>query len=470
MWQGVIANRLGPAGVGVFLLALALSKLLAEGGDLGVDYGILRLGGIAHGSADADRFRALVFIGIRGSLLFGSIAAIALAIGAPAVARLLNTPALTAALVPLALAVPFTATTEVARSGLRAMGDATRPVASTSIIAPIVRLVTVVWAVSILVSPESVAWAYLATEAFVFVMTAGMLWRTLPAGDRHRSNAEGLFRFSLPMSLNRLLLYGNNQTEVVILRFFASISDVGVFGIARRLSVLIGSLLTSVTVLFNPVVADLHNTNKTEELDHLYKTSTRWLLTLGLPICLVELLFADELLSVMGNGFRSGSSALIILAIGQLVNVGTGVSSNLQAMAGHAKLTLLNSLLFLSLSIALDLVLIPPLGVLGAAIAAATSTVIVNVLRLWQIHRRLGLMPYDRSFLRPIAAAVPASVVAVFCPLPAMGPKLELAVRVGLLGVTYLGGLVLLGFETIDREIAQAATAKVLGRKRTTVS
>ena len=471
VWQGVIANRLGAAGVGVFLLALAISKLLAEGGDLGVDYGILRLGGIAHGSADADRFRALVFIGIRGSLLFGSIAAIALAIGAPAVARVLNTPALTAALVPLALAVPFTATTEVARSGLRAMGDATRPVASTSIIAPIVRLATVLWAISILVSPESVAWAYLATEAFVFVMTVGMLWRTLPAGDRHRSNAEGLFRFSLPMSLNRLLLYGNNQTEVVILRFFASISDVGVFGIARRLSVLIGSLLTSVTVLFNPVVADLHNTNKTEELDHLYKTSTRWLLTLGLPICLIELLFADELLTVMGgNDFRSGSSALMILAIGQLVNVGTGVSSNLQAMAGHAKLTLLNSLLFLSMSIALDLVLIPPFGVLGAAIAAATSTIIVNVLRLWQIHRRLGLMPYDRSFLRPLAAAVPASVVATFCPLPAMGAKAELAVRVALLGVTYLGGLVLLGFETIDREIAQAATAKVLGRKRTTVS
>ena len=51
-----------------------------------------------------------------------------------------------------------------------------------------------------------------------------------------------------------------------------------------------------------------------------------------------------------------------------------------------------------------------------------------------------------------------------------MGSTLELVVRVGLLGVTYLGGLVLLGFETIDREIAQAATAKVLGRKRTTVS
>jgi O-antigen/teichoic acid export membrane protein len=368
--------------------------------------------------------------------------------------------------VPLAFAVPFTASTEVARSGLRAMGDATRPVASTSIIAPIVRLASVLWAVNVLASPEAVAWAYLGTEAFVFTVTSTMLWRKMPTGDRRRSNADGLFRFSLPMSLNRLLLYGNNQTEVVILGIFASIVDVGVFGIARRLSVLIGSLLTSVTVLFNPVVADLHHGDRIDELDHLYKTSTRWLFTLGLPICLVELLFADELLLVMGEGFRTGATALIILAVGQLVNVGTGVSSNLQAMAGQAKVTLLNSLLFLSMSIALDLALIPPFGVLGAAIAAATSTIVVNVLRLWQIRRRLGLMPYDRAFLRPIGAAIPASAVSLLAPLPSMPQKLDLLVRVALLGLVYLGTLFLLGFETIDREIARAATSKMLGKRR----
>ncbi len=450
----------------MFLLALAISKLLAEGGDLGVDYGILRLGGIAHGTKDANRLRALVFSGMRGSLVFGVLAGLALAAAAPLVSRLLDTPELTAALVPLALSVPFTASTEVIRSGLRAMGDAKGPVASTSIITPILRLVTVLWAVSVLNSAASVAWAYLLTEVLVFVATGAMLWRTMPKGDRHASSAEGLFRFSLPMSLNRLLLYGNNQTEVVILGIFGSLSDVGIFGIARRLSVLIGSLLTSVTVLFNPVVADLHHANRTEELDHLYKTSTRWLLTLGLPICLIELLFPTQLLFVMGgNRFTAGSSALIILAVGQLVNVGTGVTSNLQAMAGHAKTTLLNSLLFLGMSVALDLALIPAFGILGAAIAAATSTIVVNLLRLWQIYSRLGLLPYDRTFIRPIAAGVPASLVAVLLPLSALSTRLELAVRVVALGVVYLAALFLLGFETIDREIARAATAKVLGRK-----
>jgi O-antigen/teichoic acid export membrane protein len=188
-----------------------------------------------------------------------------------------------------------------------------------------------------------------------------------------------------------------------------------------------------------------------------------------LPICLVELLFPTQLLSVMGSKFTAGSTALIILAVGQLVNVGTGVTSNLQAMAGHAKTTLLNSLLFLAMSIALDLALIPAFGVLGAAIAAATSTIVVNLLRLWQIYSRLGLLPYDRTFIRPLAAAIPASLVSVLLPLSVLSPRFELAVRVGVLGVVYLLSLFLLGFEPIDREIARAATAKVLGRKQPTL-
>ena len=41
----------------------------------------------------------------------------------------------------------------------------------------------------------------------------------------------------------------------------------------------------------------------------------------------------------------------------------------------------------------------------------------MNVLRLWQIYTRLGLLPYDRTFLRPLAAAVPAGLVSVLLPL-----------------------------------------------------
>jgi O-antigen/teichoic acid export membrane protein len=463
-YQIVIARHLGPAGMGLFVLGLAISSLLAEACDLGLDYGVLRFGGIAHGAKDPGRFRAVVVRALLGAAVAGGAAAALLIAGGGLVARLFEKPALETVLLPLALAVPCTGGAEVARASLRALGRALPSVASDSMVAPVLRLATGAWAVALAPSPRAAALAYAWTEATVLVVTLLMLWRVLPRGGR-RGPVPGLFRFSLPMSLNRVILYTNNQTEVIVLGLLAPAATVGIFGVAKRLSTVIGALLTSVTVLFNPMVADLHHRGRTGELDRLFRTSSRWLFTLGFPVCLAEMLFAPEIVRLFGRSFASGAPALVILAIGQLVNVGTGAASNLLVMAGRAKLTLATSILFLALSLLLDLLLIPRHGLIGAAIANAGAMVVVNLLRLWLVHRGLGLGPYDRRFLRPLAAGLVAGAAARLLPLPGLDGPLELGVRCLLLGVLYLGSLAALGIEQEDRQVARDILARV-GRAR----
>src|ERR671937_84989 len=66
-YQIVIARQLGPAGFGLFILALAISTFLAEACDLGLDYGVLRFGGIARGAGDPGRFRSVARRGLLGA-------------------------------------------------------------------------------------------------------------------------------------------------------------------------------------------------------------------------------------------------------------------------------------------------------------------------------------------------------------------------------------------------------------------
>jgi O-antigen/teichoic acid export membrane protein len=463
-YQIVIARHLGPAGMGLFVLGLAISSFLAEACDLGLDYGVLRFGGIAHGARDAGRFRAIVARALLGAAVAGGAAAALLITGGQLVARLFEKPELATVLLPLALAVPCTGAAEVARASLRALGRALPSVASDSMVGPALRLATGAWAVAVAPSPRTAALAYAWTEATVLAVTLAMLWRVLPRGGRP-GPVPGLFRFSLPMSLNRVILYTNNQTEVIVLGLLAPAATIGIFGVAKRLSMIIGGLLTSVTVLFNPMVADLHHRGRTGELDRLFRTSSRWLFTLGWPVCLAEMLLAPEIVRVFGRSFASGAPALVILAVGQLVNVGTGAASSLLVMAGRARLTLATSVLFLALSIVLDLLLIPRHGLLGAAVANAGAMVVVNLLRLWQVYRFLGLAPYDRRFLRPLAAGLAAGAAARLLPLPGLHGPLELAARCLLLGVLYLGSLAGLGIEQEDRQVARDILARA-GRAR----
>jgi O-antigen/teichoic acid export membrane protein len=339
------------------------------------------------------------------------------------------------------------------------------------IIGPGLRLAASAVAVWIAPTATAAAWAYLVAEALLFVVTALMLRQLLPPSDGSTFSTRRLYRFSAPMSLNRLLLYSNNQTETLFLGFLASSATLGVFGIARRLSQIVGSaLLAAVAVLFDPLVAGLHHTSRTDDLDQLFKTSTRWLFTLGLPVSLLEIVFARDIMRIFGPDFAVGGAALAILTTGQLINVATGISANLQAMAGYTKVTLMNALGFVALSLVFDAAMIPAFGLIGAAIANSAAVVSINVIRLVQIKKRLGISPYDRKFLRPIAAAIPGAALALLLPVANLGSVIALLIRAAVLGVVYIGVLMMLGIDSVDREILRGAFGRLRsrGRSRTT--
>jgi O-antigen/teichoic acid export membrane protein len=464
IYQIAVARGLGTAGFGLFVLALAVSSFLAEACDLGLEYGVLRFGAIAHGAGDPGRLRAVVRRALLGAFVAGSVASVLLVLGAEVVAGAFSKPKLAGVLVPLAVAVPFTSCSEIGRASLRAMGRVLPPVAADSVIAPAVRLTAGLAALSVAADPSHVAVGYAVTEVVVLAATLAMVWRVVPHQGQPGATT-GLLRYSAPMSLNRLILYTNNQTEVFVLGLLEPAGPLGIFGIARRLSMLIGALLTSISVLFNPMVADLHNRERGGELDRLFKASTRWLFTLGLPLCLMALLFAPDVMRLFGKGFVPGAPALAILAVGQLVNVGTGTVAGVLAMIGRVKLSVLNALLFLGLSLALDVLLIPHWDLIGAAVASSTAVAAVNLLRLGQVRSILGILPYDRRFLRPVAAGVLSGALAWIIPYPRLDVLPRLMLEGFVLVLAYFGLLAMFGIDPVDREVAAALRARLRRRR-----
>jgi hypothetical protein len=102
--------------------------------------------------------------------------------------------------------------------------------------------------------------------------------------------------------------------------------------------------------------------------------------------------------------------------------------------------------------------------VLGAAIANASALAAVNLLRLVQVRRDLGIVPYDRRFLRPLGAGLAAVTVAWLLPLSELHALPRLGLRMLVLGGLYLALLVLFGIEPTDREVARALRERLRRR------
>jgi O-antigen/teichoic acid export membrane protein len=270
-----------------------------------------------------------------------------------------------------------------------------------------------------------------------------------------RRQVRQIIKFSLPLYLSRLIQTFRGNIQTVLLGALNTVTSVGVFTVVSQVNKVGTMFQDSVVTVSGPIVSDLYSRGKRDELASYYQTMTKWTLTLNLPFFLVVMLFPEPVLSIFGEDYVGGSLALLILAWGNLVNAGTGISGVVLNMTGNTTWSLVNTIVLSVLLVGLNVWLIPSWGLVGAAVAALVSTSLTNLMRLVEVFFILRLWPYDMGFLKPIVAAVDAGLASwiVGQLLPAGANLGYLILSVAVLFGVYLGVLLMLGLSAQDRMV-----------------
>lgn len=281
-----------------------------------------------------------------------------------------------------------------------------------------------------------------------------------------RYDIKGLLGFSVPVYLSGLLSTFRGNFQTMLLGSLNNVTNVGIFAVAGQVGMIGGLFQASVTTAAKPVLAELYDRNEREQMGRLYQTATKWMFSLNLPIFLVMVLFPASLMSIFGKSFVSGAMALTLLAWAKLIDTGTGMCGAILDMSGYAKLKLVNSTVQLVLSLTLNFLLIPRWGIMGAATAALVNIATINILRLVEVYILLRLLPYNWSFLKPIAAGLVALGVTLGLNVlyPADANLFVTALYMAVLFGVYTGMVILLGLSEEDRQVLarlrQRASAK----------
>jgi O-antigen/teichoic acid export membrane protein len=189
-----------------------------------------------------------------------------------------------------------------------------------------------------------------------------------------------------------------------------------------------------------------------------YQAVSRLSIMASLPIFCSLVLFSREILGIFGPEFSAGATALTLLAFGQVFNNATGSANTVLLMSGHSRLVMTNTIIMGIVLMAATAAVIPFWGMTGAAVAASTTFILTNVIRViqvWHLHR---VQPYTWALAKPIAAAAAAAGIVMMLHNSAMmlpSPLLGLA-----LTMLYLSGLLLLGLNQQDRVVLQSLLSK----------
>jgi O-antigen/teichoic acid export membrane protein len=270
----------------------------------------------------------------------------------------------------------------------------------------------------------------------------------------------------LPIYVSQLITMFGGSIQILLLGALQTVTSVGIFTAASRISMIGKMFHNSIVSVAMPIVSELYSEKDWKQLAHFYQTMTKWTFSFNLPLFLIALLFSKPILSIFGEGFVAGSLALTVLAAGKLIDASTGICGVVINMTGRTWLNTFNSILTLTSTLALNLLLIPRTGIMGAAIAAATATTVLNVTRLLEVFVLFRLLPYNRDFAKPILAGLVATAVTWLITLRVFsGTGLVYAILgVIFLLTTYASMIVVLGLSQEDQLVLKRLRER-LGRR-----
>jgi O-antigen/teichoic acid export membrane protein len=258
-----------------------------------------------------------------------------------------------------------------------------------------------------------------------------------------------------------------DNIQTIFLGALSTVSSVGVFGVSNQLN-LIGSMFhSSVVSASMALFAETEARGDRRGLEALYQTVSKWSVSLNLPLFLALVLFPEALLSLFGPEFREGVTALTILAFANIINAATGASGAVLDMTGHSVVKLINASVAVVLAVGLNLLLIPTYGLVGAAISVLASSAAVNLLRITEVYVLLDTTPYNRTFLKPLAAGVVglAAALGVRALVPD-APALQALLGIAALFAAYAFTLTRLGLSAEDRLVMSRVWKRLRRRKR----
>jgi len=361
----------------------------------------------------------------------------------------------------LALSIPFLALYNVKSSVLQGLRRIRKRVFIERIAHPLLYSVLLLLGAYHFRRMEFVLFCFLVSAIAVFALSHFWTTRELRSvPDETPSSGprwKELFSFSTPILFLNFLNFLILQSDIMIMGFFTTAKEVGIYAIASRLAQGVGMPADSLGASLAPSFSAMTGKNDHEGLANMYKTSTRWIFMAASFVSLLLVFGSDLILSIFGKDFRNGVVVLCILTAGQLFSAAFGTNGTLITQTGHPKVNLVNAILMGAGNILLLLFLVPRYGAAGAASASALSLMLLNMARSVEIEVILKISPWNRTILKPLFA-LSAGIGAGYLAL-----RHSNAAALCCSAASFGLALAALGFEKEDSEMWQRLKAKLSG-------
>lgn len=450
-----MARVLGATGYGSVVLATIAIVVGTRIANLGVPRGLSRK--LPYYEDTPPKARGVLRAGVAFTFLGGALAGAIVFLMAPYLANgVFDNPKLAPLFRIAAVGIPFSVTTvfglSTAKSGRTAkprviVNHFVNPIAQTVFIGMFVLAgFRVSGAVAGRVLAKFVAATvalYLAYRSLRFVLRG-------PTVPMYRE----LFLFSIPLMFASGVDFLIANTDTFLVGAFLTSSAVGIYNVAFQLRTAGLFFYHPLTYLLPPVLSKMDANDDLEEAHRVYQVVTKWITFITTPVFLAVVFFPRiAILLSFGSQYVEGALPLRILAFPIMVTTFLGANEKALIALGYNRISLYVNLVVATLNIALNVILIPQTGIVGAALASGVAFIFRDLTFTVALYRWEGVHPFSRSMVRPFFGGITLALLGYPLLVKTVGISVGTVVAAGLLYLAVYAPLsVLLGaIEPEDR-------------------
>jgi O-antigen/teichoic acid export membrane protein len=437
--QVLIARYLSKTDFGVFAYGLTVVALVESLTTLGLDRALSRFLPIYHERGEYPKLFGTLIV-TTGNVLTLGLAAVLVVIGlSGGTADGSQTAAVVLILVLLG---PIQALDGLMMGTLAVFSKPRAIFFRRYVVAPGLQLAAIVLVMLGSMGVEQLAIGYVLAGGFGLALYVGLLLRSLRGDgllahfDRRRLSfpVRELYGFALPLLAVDLLYVVMNTTNVFMLQHFGTSDDVATYRVvwpAARMNMLV---MSSFAILFTPVAARLFARGDREGGADLYWVTAAWIAVFSFPAFALTGAFSEPVtVALFGEKYASSAAIMSLLAFGYYFNAALGFNGLMLRVHGLVRYVVVISLGVAVVNVALNLVLIPAFGPVGAGAGTAGALVLHNVLKQAGLRKGTGISIFDRHhariYLVVVVAAATLGAVALLAG-PGLAPAIALTALV----------------------------------------
>lgn len=212
------------------------------------------------------------------------------------------------------------------------------------------------------------------------VIALGIIIKQVGFSRPSFSEMPKYLRFSLPLAPNSLIRWITDSSDRYIVGFLLGTASVGIYSAAYNIGNLVYLFVLPLQVILFPQLSKLYDNGEIEEAKTYIFYSLKFFLLISVPSVIGLAVLAKQILFLLTTiEFTEGSSVIPLVALSALFAGLFQIIINILLLCKKTKYNFWIQVISALSNIALNFILIPLIGIIGAAIATLFSFILMFI-------------------------------------------------------------------------------------------